>query len=87
MSEDQTEVKMATPEQQEEYRKVCDHIGFYGPVAQNVITNIEELLIICTHSCMKCGKLFTNINPVKTGAASGGDRIVKPKLTTKGILS
>lgn len=79
-----TQVKMATPEEQENFKGVCDHIGTHGPCAQNVVINTNEILIITSHACMNCGKLFTNINPVPL-MPEKSNGIVAPK--PKGILS
>lgn len=63
---DQTEVKrpILTKEQQKQLQDECDHVGFHGPVSQNSVVNTHEILVISTHACMYCGKLFMNISPV-----------------------
>lgn len=65
-----------TKEQQDKFMETCDHVGTHGPVSQSILVNLKELLIISSHVCMLCGKLFTNISPV---AMPGPDMLTKPQ--------
>jgi hypothetical protein len=64
-----------TKEQAEELKKICDHIGAHGPVAQNVVVNPTEMLVITSHNCMFCGHIFTNINPVPMPSGARFDKV------------
>jgi len=48
----------------------CKHTGNYTAVAQDVLANPSELLVITSRSCSNCGKVFTSISPFKLGSPS-----------------
>lgn len=72
----ETEVKkpFLTAEQQKQLQAECDHVGTHGPVSQNSIVNTHQILVISTHGCMYCGKLFMNISPVPLMPASNSSK-------------
>lgn len=48
----------------EDVKKTCNHVGFISAPSQSLFVTDLQILVIATTSCMRCGHLWTNLNPI-----------------------
>lgn len=70
------------PKDIKEAQNNCTHLGTHNPATQNVLQAPEGIMVVISHNCAYCGKVFCVINPLDLSEFKK-NKLIKPESTFK----